>query len=540
VAPRNTNGPRPWRLLTALAMIIVIMLISITGADTFHPGQWHQQFKVRLGLDLSSGTQVVLQAQTPKGHPPSSSEMNQAWSILQARVNGTGTTGAQVQQQGGDLLNVSVPGAGSQQVIALVSTTAQMRFRQVLLFQPHSSRVNAPAAGHYGNASLVNSRTRKLFGQLVCTPGRHGDVDDAWKATAGYSPQRAQWDDVGSQIVSCDAAGNKYALDKAVFKGTDVTSENAGLLPGSTAWAVTITLDGAAAKAFGALTTKQYNDYWPEASTNEDDAVLDQTALVLDGDVVAAPQTHTVLTTGEFQITGPGSAPFTQQQATRLVNELRYGALPLSFKQLSVTSISAQLGPGSLHAGLIAATIGLGLVAAYSFVYYRGLGAVSVSSLVIAALLAYLAVVLLSRYQNFTLNLSGIAGLVVAIGITADSFVVFFERLRDEVRDGRTLRAAVEHGWKRARRTILVSDTVSFLAAVVFYHFALGDVQGFAYALGLTTVIDVLVVFGFTKPAATLLAGTKFYGGGHRWSGLDPARLGARAPGRSRRQAGHG
>jgi preprotein translocase subunit SecD len=144
-------------------------------------------------------------------------------------------------------------------------------------------------------------------------------------------------------------------------------------------------------------------------------------------------------------------------------------------------------------------------------------------------LLTFLSVVLLSRYRDFTLNLPGIAGLVVAIGIAADSFVVFFERLRDEVRNGgRTLRSAVEHGWKRARRTILVSDTVSFLAAVVLYQFAIGDVQGFAFSLGLTTLVDVLVVFGFTKPVITLLARTKFFGDGHRWSGLNPARLGAR------------
>jgi preprotein translocase subunit SecD len=513
-------------------MVIVIMLISIGGAETLHPGKWRQQLKVGLGLDLSSGTEVVVQAQTPKGHPPSSAAMNQALSILQSRVNGTGTTGAQVQQQGGDLLNVTVPGSGSreQQVVSLVSATAQMRFRQVLLFEPFGSPARASSPGYYGNATLVDSAAMKLFGKLVCTPGGNGNVNDAWKPTAGYTPQQAQWDDTGSQIVSCDSAGNKYVLDKAVFKGTDVTGENAGLLPDSTAWAVTITLDGGAAKAFGALTVKQYNDYYPDAGINEDDAVLDQTALVLDGDVVAAPQTHAVLPAGQFQISGSDSAPFTQQQATQLVNELKYGALPLSFKQLSVNSISAQLGASSLHAGLIAAALGLGLVAAYSFVYYRGLGLVSVSSLVIASLLAWLAVVLLSRYQNFTLSLSGIAGLVVAIGITADSFVVFFERLRDEVRNGRTLRTAVEHGWKRARRTILVSDTVSFLAAVVLYHFAISDVQGFAYSLGLTTLIDVLVVFGFTKPVVTLLTRTKFYGGGHRWSGLDPARLGARAP----------
>jgi len=195
--------------------------------------------------------------------------------------------------------------------------------------------------------------------------------------------------------------------------------------------------------------------------------------------------------------------------------------------------VSPTLGHVQLVGGLIAAAIGLALVVAYSFLYYRGLGLVSVSSLLIAGTLALLSVILLTKYQNFTLELAGIAGLIVAIGITADSFVVFFERLRDEVREGKQLRPAVEAGWKRARRTILVSDTVSFIAAVLLYYFSIGEVKGFAYTLGLTTLIDVIVVFLFTKPMVTLLARTKFYGDGHPLSGLDPARLGARAPWRS-------
>ena len=242
------------------------------------------------------------------------------------------------------------------------------------------------------------------------------------------------------------------------------------------------------------------------------------------------------ITAGQVEITGPQPSGFSEADATNLANVLKFGALPLTFLQQDVSSISPQLGHDSLVAGLVAGIIGLILVIIYLFMYYRGLGLVSVSSLLIAALLAYLAVVLLSKYQNFTMELSGIAGLIVAIGITADSFIVFFERLRDEVREGKALRPAVESGWKRARRTIIVSDTVSFLAAVLLYHFAVSDVQGFAYTLGLTTLIDVLVVFTFTKPMVTLLAGTKFYGGGHKWSGLDPARLGARSAWRASRR----
>ena len=264
--------------------------------------------------------------------------------------------------------------------------------------------------------------------------------------------------------------------------------------------------------------------------------MLDQIGITLDGDVSSAPETNGALTSGSFQITGPQPNGFSQAQATQLQNVLKFGSLPLTFQLQSELYISPQTGHASLNAGLLAGILGLILVVIYLFYYYRGLGIVSVSSLLIAALLAYFSVVLLSKYQNFTMSLSAIAGLVVAIGITADSFIVYFERLRDEVRDGKALRPAVEAGWKRARRTILVSDTVSFLAAVLLYHFATSDVQGFAYTLGLTTIIDVIVVFLFTKPMVTLLAGTKFFSSGNKWSGLDPDRLGAKTPWRSGRR----
>jgi preprotein translocase subunit SecD len=633
VAPPSRSAPHPWRALTGLIVIILIMLFSILGSSTFSPGKWHQQFKVGLGLDLSSGTQVVLQAQTKGNKPPSSGEMQEAVDVLLSRVNGTGNSGAQVQQQGTDQINVSVPGKAADQVINLISTTAQLRFRAVLLYDPYTGTSTptpavtpsgsaspspsgsssptpgasstptpttgttptpsstatkaktqayivhgAPAAvasaspsatgtasaspkasssatptasgsavptpaptptpsastGPYGSPSAVNAATMKLFNKLKCTPGPNANtVDPSWKETVGYTGANSAttYDNVGSQIVSCDSSGGKYVLDKAVFVGGDITNVTPGLQQNSEQWIVNITLNSKAAGAFGALTTNQFNTYFSGYQSGDpNDTVLDQTAVVLDGDVQSAPETQGALTTGQFEINGGGSTGFTQAQATQLTNLLKFGQLPLTFVQQDVSSISPELGHDSLVAGLIAGIIGLILVIIYLFLYYRGLGLVSVSSLLIAAFLAYLAVVLLSKYQNFTMELSGIAGLIVAIGITADSFIVFFERLRDEVREGKALRPAVESGWKRARRTIIVSDTVSFLAAVLLYHFAVSDVQGFAYTLGLTTLIDVLVVFLFTKPMVTLLAGTKFYGGGHKWSGLDPARLGARSP----------
>ena len=588
-----------------LAVLILAMLISITGKQTFNPSKWHQQFQVGLGLDLSSGTQVVLQAHTTKGQP-SSGAMQQAISVLESRVNGTGNSAAQVQQQGSNLISVSVPGGTAESTIKLVSTTAQLRFRPVFLVEPYAGTPAPKPAAHpsgsatphststpsaagtspkastaalsarhaspsttptpttsasatpkssasatpaatatpsptatgpttYGNASLVNAATKALFDKAVCKPGPNSTtVDDSWKHTVGYGQDGVAYNDVTAQIVSCDPQGNKYVLGKAVFEGQDITSVNTGILQNSTQWVVNLTLNNKAASAFGTLTTNQYNSYFSGMQSGSlDDQYLDSTAVVLDGDVQSAPATQTPITAGNVQITGPAPNGFTQDQANQLANVLKFGALPLTFTTLTVNSTSAELGHSSLDAGLIAGIIGLILVVIYMFCYYRGLGVVSVSSLLIAALIAYLSVVLLSKYQNFHRELSGIAGLIVAIGITADSFIVFFERLRDEVRDGKTLRPAVEGGWKRARRTILVSDTVSFLAAVLLYKFAVSDVQGFAYTLGLTTLIDVLVVFLFTKPMVTLLAGTKFYGGGHRWSGLDPTRLGAKTPWRS-------
>jgi preprotein translocase subunit SecD len=620
VAPPSRSGSRPGRALAAMAVLILVMLISITGSQTFNPGNWHKQFSVGLGLDLSSGTEVVLKAATTKGQP-SGDAMQQAITVLESRVNGTGNSGAQVQQQGSDLINITVPGKAPQDVINLVSSTAKLAFRPVYLEEPYTgsaattpsatpsggasgapspsatptgsaksstgaptpstsaspkastqaegarlasptatptgtasakasstpSASTAPKASAtptptssaaatvtYGDASLVNAQTKKLFDKLACKPGPNPTtVDDNWKKTVGYTDAGDQWDVLTNQTVSCDPNGTKYVLGPAVFEGTQLTGVTPALQQNSTQWVVNLTLNGEATKAFGTLTTNQFNKYFPTASTNQDDAALDSTAIVLDGNVQSAPETQGALTSGQFTISGPQPNGFTQDQANQLTNVLKYGQLPLNFTLQNVQSISPQVGHSSLDAGLIAGILGLILVIIYLFYYYRGLGLVSVSSLLIAALLAYLSVVILSRYQNFTMSLSAIAGLVVAIGITADSFIVYFERLRDEVREGKTLRPAVEAGWKRARRTILVSDTVSFLAALLLYHFAVSDVQGFAYTLGLTTLIDVIVVFLFTKPMVTLLAGTKFFSSGHKWSGLDPERLGAKTRWRS-------
>ena len=361
---------------------------------------------------------------------------------------------------------------------------------------------------------------------MQCTPGD----TTKWKQAAGYTTAE-DYDNPAAQVVACDAQGNKYLLDVAKVPGTQISSATAQLSTTNNQWEVILGLKSAGATAFANLTSELASKYYTAGGGNpaNSDYWLGTVAIVLDGNVVSAPEITEAIPGGSAQITGS----FTQAQASQLAEVLQYGSLPLNFKILTADTVSPTLGKAQLDGGLIAAAIGLALVVMYSFLYYRGLGIVSVSSLIIAGVLALLSVVLLSKYQNFHLELSGIAGLIVAIGITADSFVVFFERLRDEVREGKQLRPAVERGWKRARRTILVSDTVSFIAALLLYYFSIGEVKGFAYTLGLTTIIDIVVVFLFTKPMVTLLARTRFFGDGHPMSGLDPARLGARAPWRS-------
>jgi preprotein translocase subunit SecD len=204
-----------------------------------------------------------------------------------------------------------------------------------------------------------------------------------------------------------------------------------------------------------------------------------------------------------------------------LADQLKYGALPISFTVQSQENISATLGTEQLQAGIIAGLIGLLLVVVYSVIQYRALAILTLGSLTVAAILTYLTIALLTWRQDFRLSLSGIAGLIVSIGVTADSFIVYFERVRDELREGKSLPVAVEAGWARAKRTIIVSDAVSLLAAGTLFILTVGNVRGFAYTLGISTLIDLTIVFLFTHPMFQLLARTKFFASGAKWSGLE-------------------
>ncbi|HEV2635043.1 MAG TPA: protein translocase subunit SecD [Actinocrinis sp.] len=331
-----------------------------------------------------------------------------------------------------------------------------------------------------------------------------------------------------------DAAGYKYLLGPELVKGTDVTKAVANPVEtgsGSNAvatgaWEIDLSFNAAGKADFAAATTTLYQNYQSGQNGGQQTGP-DQFAVTLDGQVYSDPAVNQGAITGG---TATISGSFSEQTANQLATILGYGALPLTFNISQQSIISPTLGGSQLDGGLIAGAVGLLLVFLYVIFYYRALSVVAITSLFVAGSITYAAAVLLGPLLGFTLSLAGVAGLIVAIGITADSFVVFFERIRDEVREGRTMRSGIQHGWTRARRTIVASDFVSFLAAFVLYIFTVGEVQGFAFTLGLTTVVDIVVVFLFTKPLLTILSNTRFFGGGHKLSGVDPEQIETAAP----------
>ncbi|MGC4981868.1 protein translocase subunit SecD [Streptomyces sp. DT193] len=565
---------RPGRSLA----LILIAIAALTGG-MFASGHTTP----RLGIDLAGGTSITLTAKNEPGQPNAinKTNMDTAVDIMNRRVNGLGVSEAEVQTQGSDNIIVNIPkGTNSEQARAQVGTTAKLYFRPVLTTDVSgaaassspSPSASSSASGKAEDKATPSSSSSVTPSASATTQGRV--VTDALKAgsspsasstpsasasaSASASPSASASVDPATAklqaeyaaidcsdksvrakagagtkptdpIVACgqdkNSAGEwqKYILGPAEVAGTDIKKAGA-LFDTQTAagWKVTMDFTSGGSKKFAAITGKLAQNQQPQ----------NQFAIVLDGQVVSDPSVGQSLS-GPAEISGS----FTQTEAEDLANMLKYGALPLSFKESSVTTVTAALGGEQLHAGLIAGAIGLALVIIYLVIYYRGLSVIAIASLGVSAILTYVLMALLGPAIGFALNLPAVCGAIVAIGITADSFIVFFERIRDEIREGRTLRPAVERAWPRARRTILVSDFVSFLAAAVLFIVTVGKVQGFAFTLGLTTVLDVVVVFFFTKPLMTILARRKFFAEGHRWSGLDPKRLGAKPPLRRTRRA---
>ena len=506
----NTTARSARRRISWITGIAAFFVALITwGTVTAQPGaSWAPE----LALDLQGGTQLILTPSIADGQQASLEQLNQAVSIIRQRIDGSGVGEAQVTIQGNENIVVAIPGTPDANTLQLIKASALLEFRPVITYSDsiplaeNAEPVDLESLSDEPSTQPVNASDTAWLTERVLAEFEQFDCSSQFR-TPG------QVDDPEKPLVTCDDFLRfKYILGPVEVRGENISDAFAGTITTQTGastntWAVNLEFDAEGTNSFGAVTSRLFGLPSPQ----------NQFAITLDGLVITAPSTNAVITNGQAQITGS----FTQESATVLADQLKYGALPIGFEVQSQENISATLGDESLRSGLIAGLIGLIFVMIYMAFQYRGLASVVLGSLIIAALLVYLFIAFLSWRQGYRLSLAGVAGLIVAIGITADSFIVYFERIRDELRDGRSLEIAVEAGWKRAFRTILVSDAVSFTAAVVLYLLTSSSVRGFAFTLGLTTLIDLLIVTLFTHPVVQLLARNKFFASGHRFSGFD-------------------
>lgn len=495
--------------LTWLA-IIIVGLVGILGLGT--ATNQGASFAPKLALDLQGGTEIILSPLLEDGKQITAEQLAQAVSIIRQRVDASGVSEAQINTQGNGNIIVSIPGTPDESTLKLIRSSAKLEFRPVLL----TSQGTAAAVGGETKATTPAAAPSDGSDLNWITPELQAAYDALDCSTAFRTA--GQVDDPSVPLITCDDTGiAKFILGPVEVEGANISDATAGTVTTSTGastntWAVNLDFDEVGTAKFAEVTGRLF----PLATPRN------QFAITLDGYVITAPSTNAVISNGSAQITGS----FDRVSSKSLADQLKYGSLPIGFEVQSQANISATLGSEQLTTGLLAGAVGLLLVILYSVGQYRGLAIVTIGSLIVAAILVYLIISVLSWRQGYRLSLAGVAGLIVAIGITADSFIVYFERVRDEMRDGRGLDGAIEHGWKRALRTIIVSDAVSILAAVVLFVLTVGNVRGFAYTLGLTTLVDLIVVALFTHPMLQLLGRTEFFSSGHRWSGFDSKALG--------------
>ncbi|HET8958305.1 MAG TPA: protein translocase subunit SecD [Microcella sp.] len=555
-------------------LVIIIGLVSANAASViWNEGQWTP----RLALDLQGGTQLILEPQLEESAEVTQEQLDQAVAIIRQRVDAGGVSEAEITTQGGRNIVVAIPGTPDQATIDRIQSAARLEFRAVLAAEAASNSTLTPSDPTEEGTPAPSSSPEPepsespaadgaadVTAQTVSTTdtGETTPVDEApaEEAPAEDTPQpeptdasdpnwitpeiQQRFDELNcaeldeldvnvapldEPLVTCDADGLvKYILGPAEVVGSNITDATAGLVSSQTGvtsneWGVFIEFD--------AEGTQQFREVTERLVTLE--GVRNQFAIVLDGSVISAPRTVSAITDGRPQISGS----FTQESAQTLADQLRFGALPIGFELQSQENISATLGISQLESGIIAGVIGLLLVMGYALFQYRALGGVIIASLLVAAVLSYLVILYLSNQQGYRLSLAGVAGLIISVGVIADAFIVYFERVRDELRDGRGLESAVEAGWKRAFRTILISNVISLVGSVVLYILAVGNVRGFAFTLGVMSVINLVIVSLMTYPLLRLVARTPFFSSGHPLSGLDPKALGAVYRGRAQFRA---
>jgi preprotein translocase subunit SecD len=468
-----------WISLLSVVAIAVIAL-SATLAAGWSP---------KLGLDLDGGLSVVYQTH----RPVTSSQLSTIVTIINDRVN-AGTTGATVDSQGKNEISVSIPGEkNTQQVLATLGNTAQLFFRPALCYAPSLTlaKGQTPSTGPFPTCAPASALTAANLavntstGQATNNP----PVDTQFATYPSTSPLNDNKNDTVLLPGTAGSGSGRYVLGPAGMTGTAVKSASAQINNGL--WAVNLNLTSAGASQWDALAGKQFH------------AII---GIDLDGQVISAPitqpsQAQPTSFAGQVQISGS----FTENQAKTLATDFTYGALPVKLDRLTVQTVSPSLGKASLKAGLISGLAGLALVMLYIIFYYRLLGLVVLAGLIVTAALLWATIAFMGESLNTTINLAGIIGLIVSIGITVDSYIVYFERLKDETRSGRTIRTSVDRGFASAFRTVLAADAVSLLAAAILYLISVGDVKGFALFLGISTVFDIFITYFFTRPFVVLL-----------------------------------
>jgi preprotein translocase subunit SecD len=507
-------------------LVIIFGLAGLIGFGS--TTDENASFTPKLALDLQGGTQIILSPLLLDGQAVTTEQLDQAVSIIRQRVDASGVSESQVITQGDTNIIVSIPGIPDENTLALIKASAKLEFRPVLVTSagtptaavdgsetsdPDATESPAPEETPVAEAPSAAPTDGSDLNWI--TPEIQKEFDDLDCASVFREP--GQIDDPTVPLVTCDVNGlSKFILGPVEVDGANISDASNGTVTSSTGastntWAVNLEFDEVGTVGFSTVTQRLFPLELPR----------NQFAITLDGFVITAPTTQAVITNGSAQITGS----FDRDSSKVLADQLKYGSLPIGFEVQSQENISATLGQDQLTSGLLAGLIGLILVVIYSAFQYRGLAIVTIGSLLVAAVLVYLLIAFLSWRQGYRLSMAGVAGLIVAIGITVDSFIVYFERVRDEIREGRNLEVAVENAWKRSIRTILASDAVSFTAAATLFLLTVGNVRGFAFTLGLTTIVDLIVVLLFTHPLLRLLARTKFFSSGHPWSGFDSKAL---------------
>jgi preprotein translocase subunit SecD len=514
------------------------LLIALAGVNLYGVLASGWQWTPKLALDLQGGTQITLAPQLESGQKVTADQLAQAVSIIRQRVDASGVAEADIRTQGDTNIVVSVADEPDAATLDRIQSSAKLEFRPVLM----TAAAATAAVGADGTATPTPAPSPDPSLATEPSVAPTNASDDNWITPAlqftydnfdcaSLATDKTNVAPAAEPLVTCDDKGAyKYILGPVEVAGETITNAVAqtqttqqGASTG--VWEVAIQFNAKGTDEFAKVTERLF-------AFDQTD-VHNRFAIVLDGRIITAPTTNAVIANGKPAISGS----FTQESAKTLADQLKFGALPIGFTVQSQDIISATLGTSQLSSGLIAGLIGLILVVIYSLFQYRLLGTVTILSLVVAAVITYLFINIFAWRNGYRLSLAGIAGLIVAIGFTADSFIVYFERIRDELRDGRSLVSSVEAGWKRALRTIFAAKTVNLLSAVVLYLLTVGSVQGFAFTLGVTTIIDVIVVVLFTHPVLQLLATTPFFSGGHPITGLDPNALGAVYRGRAQFRA---